>query len=79
MAYTTIQISKDTRKRLSYMKQSKRETYDEVINKLLTLIPEGDDEGSYSDDFRISLLNARLDLRDNVVMDHDSIKKQLGL
>ncbi|MFH1722399.1 MAG: hypothetical protein ABH950_07335 [Candidatus Altiarchaeota archaeon] len=78
MDYTTIQIEKRTRERLSHIR-SGRETYDDIINKLLMLVPEGDEEGAYTDDFRISLLNARLDFLKGNFFAHDEVKKQLGL
>ena len=42
---TTIQLSQETRAKLSRLKASPRETYEEVLNKLLALIPEGDEDG----------------------------------
>ena len=79
MDFTTIQVSRDTRSRLSCFKGSSRESYDEVINKLLCLVPEGDDEGVFSTDFRFDLLNARLDYLSGKSVSHKSVKKQLGL
>lgn len=76
---TTIQLSQETRARLSRLKASPRETYEEVLNKLLALIPEGDDEGPYTAAFRVGLLDARLDLKDGRVVDHDRVKRRLGL
>ncbi|MBI4399911.1 hypothetical protein HY570_04130 [Candidatus Micrarchaeota archaeon] len=77
--YTSIQISPETRKRIARLKQSRRETYDETLNKLLELIPEGDEEGRYSQEFRIDLLNARLDLRRSRIVSHKDLKRKLGL
>jgi len=76
--YTSIQISPKTRESLASLKE-KRETYDDLINKFLELIPKGDDEGKYTDEFRISLLNARLDLKHNRTISHAQVKKSLGL
>jgi len=39
---TTIQLAAATRERLALLKQSPRETYDEILNKLLDLVPTGD-------------------------------------
>ena len=79
MAITTIQISSSTRDKLSHLKASARETYDEVLNRLLAMIPEGDDEGVYTQAFRIGLLNARLDVRNGRILSHAEAKKQMGL
>jgi hypothetical protein len=76
---TTIQLSPSTREKLAALKATPRETYDELLNKLIALVPEGDDEGLYTDSFRMGLLNARLDIRARRVTDHDLVKKRLGL
>ena len=79
LVITTIQISPSTRERLAALKGSPRETYDDLLNKLLALIPRGDEEGVYTDAFRVGLLNARLDIRSGRTTDHDQVKKRLGL
>ena len=76
---TTIQVSSKTRKRLARLKATSRETYDEVLNKLLALVPEGDEEGLYTQSFRAGLLRARLDFKDGRVVDHERVKKRLCL
>jgi len=76
---TTIQLSPETRSRLSDLKQSPRETYDEVLHKLLALVPTGDDEGEYSQAFRVGLLNARLEVRMGRTISHEQLKRRLGL
>ena len=76
---TTIQISPSTRERLAALKASPRETYDELLNKLISLVPRGDDEGLYTDSFRIGLLSARLDIREGRLTDHEVVRKRLGL
>lgn len=79
MDFTTIQIDKATREGLAHIKQSKRETYNEVIKKLLSLVPSGDDEGEYTGEFRVELLNARLNIIHGDTLPHEVVKKQLGL
>lgn len=76
---TTIQLDEETRQRLAKLKASPRETYDELLNKLLALIPDGDDEGPYADAFRVGLLDARLDTRAGRLTPHDELKRRLGL
>lgn len=76
---TTIQVTPETRDRLAALKSSPRESYDELLNKLLTLVPRSDDEGVYADAFRMGLLNARLDIRSRQLTDHEQVKKRLGL
>lgn len=80
VGYTSIQILPETRKKLASLKQGSRETYDELLNKLLELIPAGDEEGEYTDEFRIGLLNARLELkRGGRGVSMEKLKKKLGL
>ncbi|MFQ5405923.1 MAG: hypothetical protein ACE5DI_02075 [Candidatus Micrarchaeia archaeon] len=79
MVYTSIQINPSTRKKLALLKGGSRETYDEVLNKLLELIPTRDDEGEYTNEFRMGLLNARLDLKRGNTISHAELKKRLGL
>ena len=79
MAVTTIQVNQATRERLARMKSHPRETYDELLNKLLALIPEGDEEGSFTHAFRVGLLNARLDIRESRLVEHERVKRELGL
>ncbi|HTT26299.1 MAG TPA: hypothetical protein VMH90_04985 [Thermoplasmata archaeon] len=76
---TTIQLAPETRERLAQLKQSPRETYDELLNKLLDLVPTGDDEGTYRAAFRVGLLNARLDVRAGRTVGHEELKRRLGL
>ena len=79
MSYTSIQLLPDTRKRLTRLKAGSRETYDTLINKLLELVPERDEEGEYTDEFRFELLNAKLDLNRGKTFSHSEVKKSLGL
>jgi predicted transcriptional regulator len=76
---TTIQLSSETRNKLARLKSTSRETYDEVLNKLLALVPEGDEEGLYTQSFRVGLLTARVDFKEGRVVDHEHVKKRLGL
>jgi hypothetical protein len=79
MATTTIQIDSRTRERLSHLKASPHETYDEVLNRLLSLLPQGDDEGPYTDAFKIGLLIAKCDLKSGNLVDHSEVRKRVGL
>ena len=78
-SYTTIQISPQTRERLSGLKEYKRETYDEILNRLLALVPEGDEEGKYSAAFRAGLLRGLIDIQNKRAFSHEEVKKHLGL
>ena len=78
-AYTSIQIGAGTRKRLSKLKRHERETYDELLNALINLVPSGDNEGEYTDEFRASLLRALTDIRERRTHSHEEVKRQLGI
>jgi len=45
------------------LREYARETYDEPINKLLGLVPSGEEEGEYTAEFRASWIRAHEDLR----------------
>ncbi len=77
-SYTSIQLSPETRDMLASLKTA-RETYDDLLRKLISLIPEGDDEGKFTDAFRMGLLNARLDTIQGRTISHEELKKRLGL
>jgi hypothetical protein len=79
MGTTTIQLDKATREKLAGLKAGSRMTYDDLLNKLLALVPEGDDEGAYADAFRVGLLEARLDIKEGRTVSHKDLKKELGL
>jgi hypothetical protein len=76
---TTIQLSPGTRSLLAELKENPRETYDEVVNKLLSLVPRGDEEGPYAHAFRVSLLKARIEIREGRTIDHARLKRRLNL
>ena len=79
MGTTSIQIDAATRKRLARLKSSPRETYDQLLNKLLALVPEGDDEGLYTDGFRVKILEGQMDARRGRVVSDADMKRRLGL
>ncbi len=79
MSYTSIQIRPETRIKLAKLKSHPRETYDEIINKLIDLIPSGDDEGEYTNEFRVALLRARLDIKHSKLISLKDAKSILGI
>ena len=79
MVTTSIQIESATREKLARLKSTPRETYDELLNKFISMIPEGDEEGQFTDTFRIGLLNARLDIRTGRTIDHNLLKQRFGI
>jgi predicted CopG family antitoxin len=76
--YTTIQISTNIRNRLTELKDSPRQTYDEVLEKLIELVPKGDEEGEYKPAFRGSILRGLLDARHSKTTALAELEKQFG-
>lgn len=79
MSYTTIQISVETRERLAKLKTYERETYDEILNALIGLLPSGDDEGEYTEEFKESMMRALVDIKHGRVHSIQDVRKKLGL
>jgi hypothetical protein len=78
MTYTSIQITPETREKLAALK-SGRETYDDLLQMLIDLVPFGDDEGEYTDEFRASLLRSLADIKHGRTYSLDEVKRQLGI
>ena len=72
---TTIKVNSQTRDALQGLKG--RQSYDEILAKLLRLVPEGDDEGKFTPDFRRSLLDGLL--YDGPRISHEDLRKEFGL
>lgn len=79
MDYTTIQIGRTTREKLNSLRTYKRMTYDELLNALMSLIPDGDEEGTFSENFRASLLGGHLDVKEGKTYSTEEVKKHLGI
>lgn len=79
MPHTTIQITHNTRSRLAKLKEHTNANYDELLNALLDLVPSGDDEGKYSEDFKASLFRGLLDIKYGRTYSSQDVRKALGL
>lgn len=79
MTRTTIRIATGTRDRLAKLKSTPLETFDELLNRLVSLVPLADDEGEYAETFRAGLLNAHADVREGRLTEHIRVRKSLGL
>ena len=79
MSYTTIQVSKTTRLRLQKYRFGKRETYDELLNSLMDLVPSGDDEGEYTEEFKNSIIRGMLDIKHGRAYTLEQVERKLGL
>ncbi|MHA1910314.1 MAG: hypothetical protein ACTSYA_01350 [Candidatus Kariarchaeaceae archaeon] len=72
----SIEISEKIKNELDQIKSN--ENYDQIITKLLKLIPIGDDEGEYTPEFRLELLNAKLEAVEGETIDHQNVIEALG-
>lgn len=72
---TTIKV--DTRTRDSLQKLKGRRSYDQLLSMLLRLVPEGDEEGDFTPEFRMSLLEGLLYEGPRVT--HEDLRREFGL
>src|SRR5438046_9307771 len=68
-----------TRQKLALLKSSSGETYHGLINKLLSLVPEGDEEGRYTHAFRVGLLRARVEVMEGRGIPPVQVERRVGL
>lgn len=79
MTYTTIQITQTTRERLNKIKSSERETYDQLLNALLDIVPSADEEDQYTEDFKASLIRSLKDIKQGRTYSIEEVRKRLGV
>ncbi len=72
---TTIKVNTRTRDALQGLKG--RLSYDELLSMLLRLVPEGDDEGKFTPEFRRSLLDGLL--YEGPRISHQDLRREFGL
>ncbi len=79
MSYTTIQIDSSTRANLTKFKEYARETYDEVINKLMKIAQMASrDEGELSDETLKQIKEAEEDYKAGRTFSTKEVLKRLG-
>ena len=79
MTNSTIHINDSTKLKLKLLKDAGDMTYDKLIRALLSLIPEGDEEGKYTDEFKASFLEGSLDIVEGRVVSFEEMKRRLEL
>ena len=72
---TTIKLNSKTRDSLQALKG--KHSYDELMEMFLKLVPEGDEEGKFKPEFRLSLLEGLL--YDGPRISHADMKREFGL
>ncbi len=77
---TTIQVSKDIKRELNAFKDYKKESYAEVIKKLIDKVKEDEEsEMELSEETLKDLKEAEDDIRKGRVYSSKQLKKRLGL
>ncbi|MGC8561638.1 MAG: DUF7557 family protein [Thermoplasmata archaeon] len=73
MTITTIQVKEDTKKTLQSMKLHPRETYEEVIERLI------EDLSELNDETKREIKEARREIEAGKFVTHKQLKKDLDL
>lgn len=71
--YTTIQVTAELKKMLEAMKLYDRETYNEVIERLV------EDELELTEETKKEIEAARKEIKEGKFVTHKQLKKELGL
>ncbi len=74
---TTIQLEKKTKSKLNKMKIFPKESYDDVVNRLIYVAE--DDEGVLSKSTIKDIEEALDDVKKGRLLSHSQVKKKLGL
>jgi predicted transcriptional regulator len=70
---TTIQVSCDIKNRLDRMKMFERETYNEVIERMI------EDDLELSEQTKKDIEKARKQAKEGKLISHEEVKKRLGI
>jgi undecaprenyl pyrophosphate synthase len=78
---TTIQIQKQTKQKLEKLKEYRRETYDELLNKIIAIVVNmtEDDEGKLRPEVIKEIEEARKELKDGKGIPLSKVMKELGI
>ena len=75
MKATTIQIKNETLDRMKYFKKYNKESYDEIINKLIDEI----EEGELTDEALKEIIEAKKEIREGKGQKIEEVAKELGI
>ena len=75
MKATTIQIKNETLDRMKYFKKYSKESYDEIINKLIDEI----EEGELTDEALKDIIEAKKEIREGKGQKIEEVAKELGI
>jgi hypothetical protein len=77
--YTTILVHKETKEHLALLKDYARESYEEVINKLITIYEKLQSEGELTEETKKDIKIAREQIKEGKGMSTKELMKELGL
>ncbi len=77
--YTTILVHKETKDRLSSMKDYAKESYEEVINKLITVYEKLKSEGKLREKTKKDIEIARKQIKEGKGISTKQLMTELGL
>ncbi|MEA2036747.1 MAG: hypothetical protein U9O94_04525 [Nanoarchaeota archaeon] len=75
MSPTTIQVKEETIERMKYFKEYSKESYDEIINKLI----DTSEEGELTDEALKDILEAKKEIREGKGQRIEDVAKELGI
>ena len=78
MNATTIKINLDTKHQLDQFKEYKRESYDELIRKMLYIIKKAKTQPELSQEAVLAIENARKRIKAGNFITEEDAKKRLG-
>ena len=78
MSATTIKINLDTKNQLDQFREYKRETYDEVIRKMIYILKKVKTQPKLSEEAIIAIEKARTRIKVGNFVTEEEAKKRLG-
>jgi predicted DNA-binding protein len=75
MAPTTIQVKTETLDRLKYFKEYSKESYDEIINKVIDEV----EEGELTDEALKDIIEAKKEIREGKGQKIEDVAAELGI
>jgi len=79
MDYTSIQIHRGTRIKLQSFKDYRRETYDELLNKMMNIIDALKDEPELREEVIEEVFEARKEAKEGKTYSTRKLLKELGV
>jgi len=79
--FTTVAVSKETLAKLKRFREYGRESYDEVINKIMALVTMAgkDSDGELNEETKKELDEAMLEMKQGKCMSTKDLMKKLGV